>query len=73
MTAIENRIQELRNIQSRETECNFPNGNLWNECEDKIFNLKTYGQEPELVNDGDVLTLENGEVIEFAGLTFENQ
>jgi len=47
MTAkqIENRIQELRNIQELEVKNNFKNNDLWDDCEDKIYFLKTYGQE----------------------------
>ena len=41
----EQRIQELLMIQKSEVQNNFANGELWNETEDKIYFLKTYGQE----------------------------
>ena len=43
--ALENRVAELRAIQRQEVENNFANGNLWDDCEDKIYCLFQYGQE----------------------------
>ncbi len=42
---IENRIAELRATQRLEVENNFANGNLWDECDDKIYCLITFRQE----------------------------
>lgn len=46
---IENRIAELRATQRQEVENNFANGFLWDECHNKIENLKMYGQEEQPV------------------------
>jgi hypothetical protein len=46
---LENRVAELRAIQRYEVENNFPNGFLWDECHNKIENLKMYGQEEQPV------------------------
>lgn len=76
---IQNRISELRELQRVEMENNFPNGDLWNELDDKIWRLFIYGQEEELE---DILNEEgcvvgkrykNGNEIWNEGMTFENQ
>ena len=75
---IQNRISELRELQRIEMENNFPNGDLWNELDDKIWRLFIYGQEEELE---DILNEEgwvvgkrykNGNEIWYEGMTFEN-
>ena len=45
MKNLANRIQELKSIQEFELVNNFPNGDLWNDCEDKITNILTHGNE----------------------------
>ena len=71
METLNNRIAELKNIQSREVKNNFKNGNLWNECEDKINNIMQYGQESEpkfiTCQYGYEIgyVLENGEFVEY--------
>jgi hypothetical protein len=42
---IELRISELEQAQQIEVNNNFANGDLWNDLEDKINNLKNHGQE----------------------------
>ena len=75
---VQMRTAELRTIQQTEVANNFANGNLWNECEDKIYFLTKYGQEnkPDDVFDGDGYRigyiLNNGTIIEEGGMTFEN-
>ena len=75
---IQNRISELRELQRIEMENNFPNGDLWNELDDRIWRLFIYGQEEELE---DILNEEgwvvgkrykNGNEIWNEGMTFEN-
>ena len=46
---IENRIAELIAIQVQEVNNNFGNSFLWDECHNKIENLKMYGQEEQPV------------------------
>ena len=76
--AIKERIDQLRLIQQTEERNNFANDNLWNECEDKIYFLKQYGQENEpspLYDENGYqigIVLENGNFIEWEGMTFEN-
>ena len=38
------RIEELRQIQAEEEKNNFKNGELWNDSDDEIWRLETYGQ-----------------------------
>ena len=35
------KIKRLRRVQELEKSRNFPNGELWNKCEDTISNLKS--------------------------------
>lgn len=77
-TEQQNRIAELRDIQKREEENNFANGELWNESEDKIYFLTTYGQEnrPSPLFDEDECEcgyeLNDGTKVFWSGMTFEN-
>jgi hypothetical protein len=76
---IENRIKELRNIQKSEVENNFKNDNLWDECEDKIYFLKTYRQENEPKKTFDKFGNESGYILEdgtqvtYSGMTYGSQ
>ena len=73
------RISELKQIQKEEVENNFKNGDLWNECEDKIDCIIKYGQEdfPERILDKNGintgLKLKCGTEIVFLGMDFYNQ
>ena len=46
-------IISLKSLQDIEAAANFPNGDYWNELEDKITNLELYGQveDPEEMYD----------------------
>lgn len=72
------RIVELRLVQKQEVENNFANGDLWNEVEDKIYFLETYGQEnrPTPIYDEDDCEcgyeLNDGTKVYWEGMTFEN-
>jgi len=74
----EQRILELLVIQMKEVENNFANGELWNQTEDKIYFLKTYGQEnrPTPIYDEDDCEcgyeLNDGTKVFWSGMTFEN-
>lgn len=76
---IKERIAELKDLQNEEVNNNFANGELWNNCQDAIYNLENHGQEntPEEIKDNDGLAigykLENGTEVYFEGMTFENQ
>jgi len=76
---IKTRIAELREEQEKEAAAGFPNGERWNELEDKIYFLKEYGQENEPrkfsyenEREGYVegLELNGGVKIFFSGMTF---
>lgn len=45
MTTLEIRIAELETIQNQEVENNYANGDLYNDCEDKLNMIRMYGQE----------------------------
>ena len=45
MTKIENRIAELEAIQNNEIQNNFANGDLYNDCENKLNMIRLHGQE----------------------------
>ena len=49
-------IKNLLEIQAIEVQNNFANGDLWNQCEDMINNIKRYGQ----TNDPQKIYDENG-------------
>ena len=74
----EQRIQELLMIQKSEVQNNFANGELWNETEDKIYFLKTYGQENKptpIYDENDYecgYELNDGSKVFWSGMTFEN-
>ena len=74
-TQIEKRISELLQIQAKEVENDFANGDLWNKTEDKISCLKRYGQEnyPDPIFDQEGLEigyrLNNGEEIFWHGMS----
>lgn len=73
-----NRINELKQIMIQEENNNFQNGELYNECNDKIYCLEKYGQEnyPSEIYDEQGyligLKLDNGNEIHYEGMTFEN-
>lgn len=72
------RISELLKIQDFELSNNFPNGDLWNECDDKIYRLQKYFTENKPINiideNGYVIgeKYDSGIEIYFTGMTFEN-
>lgn len=74
----EKRIAELVAIMQSEVENNFANGDLWNDCHDKIWNIHTHGQEnkpSDIIDENGYIVgyrLENGQETYFEGMTFEN-
>jgi hypothetical protein len=54
-------IKNLLEIQAIEVQNNFANGDLWNNCEDMINNIKMYGQ----TNDPQKIYDQNGYEIGF--------
>ena len=72
------RISELLLIQQNEVTNNFPNGDLWNECEDKIYRLQKYGTEnlPEPIYNNEGIEIgakyDSGIELYWTGMTFEN-
>jgi hypothetical protein len=75
---IQSRISELIALQKYEVDNDFPNGDMWNELDDKIWRLENYGQENPLEDilneDGWVIgqRYEDGREIYHQGMTFEN-
>mgnify|MGYP003635764022 CR=1 FL=1 len=70
------RIEELETLQQGEVKNDFANGELWNECQDKLANIHMYGQEADvepLMIDGYVsgYILENGQVVYYEGMNFD--
>tara|TARA_R100000808_G_C2053825_1_gene88180 strand:+ start:110 stop:379 length:270 start_codon:yes stop_codon:yes gene_type:complete len=72
LETMEDLIKKYRNKQQEEVKNNFTNGNLWDELEDKIYNLKKYGQEnyPLQLPNNAGYKLNNGDIVYYG--TFED-
>ena len=76
---IENRIAEIKNLQDIEAAAGYPYGDLWNDLQDKLWNLEHHDQEsdpepiyaPEGYHIG--YRLETGEEILYGDMNFYNQ
>jgi hypothetical protein len=70
------KVSTLQEQQKEEHANGFQNGELWNDLQDKIYCLQTYGQEnqpKEFKENGFVsgYELNNGDKVYYSGMTFE--
>ncbi len=73
---INEKISKLKEQQREERANGFPNGELWNDIQDRINCLRIYGQEnqpKEFKEDGFIAgyELNNGDKVYYSGMNFE--